>query len=702
MAEIICPTCKTKNRGTAQYCAECGSPLLTGLKPEPAGRKTPAQPPSAEQPPVQAGSARWVLQNRYEMGEALGQGGFGSVYKAIDANLNRVCAIKENLATSEESQRQFMREATVLANLSHPNLPRVTDHFIVPGQGQYLVMDFVEGDDLEKILRKREIIPLGEALEWVIQVAGALEYLHSQEPPVFHRDIKPANIRITPKGKAMLVDFGLVKVYEEHLKTTVGARAITPGFAPPEQYGRGGTDGRTDIYALGATLYNMVTGHEPLESVRRMAGEHMPSAHALNPGVPLRLSDAIERAMDLDPLKRYQHIAEFLIELQAAKAALEQAGEAESPVTVVVSPDMDAPDLVKTAAYAPSKTPSSPAPPTQMTGAGEAFPATLAVEHPQSPPAVSAAKPAGPQRNWLLIGGGVAVLALLCLALFGGGMFALFSRDRGDPVQKTLTAHARLNAPVEKTLTARSEPEITSTSAGTPEKPTQKPESTATPRVGQDATSTRVALKVARTKEAATQVAGRTATAKSAASATRAAIPAEVAPFDQSAVKKYGPRSGNLVHNIDNYIDTLSSGMSLRNFITEVTFEVPYSASTGAWDFGIIFRHYQGDTQFRFFLLSDKSFQITRTIGSPDGEVLAEGTIDNLKTGKGDQNKIRLYVIEGDGWLFVNDEFTTKFDASKHYTGVIMIGVDFITGSTKAGAITPYKDWTIWSVPAQP
>ncbi len=171
--------------------------------------------------PLQTGQ---VFNNRYRIVKLLGQGGFGAVYRAWDSNLNKPCALKENLDVSPEAQRQFTREATVLANLSHPNLPRVTDHFILPGQGQYLVMDFVEGDDLASILKQRGPVPPEQAIAWILQVADALSYLHTRQPPVVHRDIKPANIRLTPDGRAMLVDFGLVKIYNAQLRTTMGAR----------------------------------------------------------------------------------------------------------------------------------------------------------------------------------------------------------------------------------------------------------------------------------------------------------------------------------------------------------------------------------------------------------------------------------------------------------------------------------------------
>ncbi len=187
-----------------------------------------------------------VLNNRYRIVKLLAQGGFGAVYRAWDLNLKIACALKENLSVTPDAQKQFDREATLLASLQHPNLPRVTDHFSIPGQGQYLVMDFVEGEDLQQILdRTRTPIPEHQALAWVDQVCDALSYLHTHYPPIIHRDIKPANIKITPQGRAILVDFGIAKALAPNAKTTQGARAITPGYSPPEQYGQGSTDDRS-------------------------------------------------------------------------------------------------------------------------------------------------------------------------------------------------------------------------------------------------------------------------------------------------------------------------------------------------------------------------------------------------------------------------------------------------------------------------
>jgi hypothetical protein len=267
-----------------------------------------------------------VLHDRYRVVSLMGQGGFGAVYKGWDISLNKHIAIKENLDTSPEAQRQFQHEAQILATLTHPNLPRVQDHFLLPDQGQYLIMDFVEGEDLQDMLIRLGQ-PLSEdyALAWITQVCEALAYLHTQNPPIIHRDIKPANIKITPQGKAVLVDFGISKIYDPKLKTTVGARAVTPGYSPVEQYGQGVTDGRSDIYALGATLYVLLTSQEPQESVQRTLEDTLKSANQINPQVMPTIAQVIHKAMIVSPSGRYQTVPELQTALaDAARRAKDE------------------------------------------------------------------------------------------------------------------------------------------------------------------------------------------------------------------------------------------------------------------------------------------------------------------------------------------------------------------------------------------
>ncbi len=254
-----------------------------------------------------------LIHNRYRIIEILGQGGMGSVYRAIDENLGVPVALKENLFTTEEYMRQFRLEAVILANLRHPNLPRVSDHFELGEQGQYLVMDFIEGEDLRNRMDRLGLITEEDAIQIGAAMCDALAYLHTRRPPILHRDIKPGNVKITPDGHIFLVDFGLAKVYQGNSQaTTTGARAMTPGYSPPEQYGTARTDPRTDIYSLGATLYAALCGVIPEDGLARaMDNAQLTPLRKRNPKISRRFSTAIEKAMAVDPSDRFQNAEDF-------------------------------------------------------------------------------------------------------------------------------------------------------------------------------------------------------------------------------------------------------------------------------------------------------------------------------------------------------------------------------------------------------
>jgi len=259
-----------------------------------------------------------IINSRYRVINLLGQGGFGAVYYVWDINLERYLALKENLDNSPDTQRQFKREAQILFDLVHPNLPKVIDYFVIQGQGQYIVMEYVDGQDLQEMLDvSAGPLPEKQVLQWIEQVCDALSYLHSRNPQIIHRDIKPANIKITSNDKAMLVDFGIAKTYIPNLKTTVGAKAVTPGYSPPEQYGKGTTDARSDIYALGATMYTLLTGHEPPESIDILSGNSPPPLPItfFNSSVSPCVKNAIEHAMQLEYGSRPGSVAEFMASL---------------------------------------------------------------------------------------------------------------------------------------------------------------------------------------------------------------------------------------------------------------------------------------------------------------------------------------------------------------------------------------------------
>jgi serine/threonine protein kinase len=262
-----------------------------------------------------------LLHKRYRIIEILGQGGMGSVYRAVDENLGVDVAVKENLFTTDEYARQFRLEAVILANLRHPNLPRVTDHFVIGDQGQYLVMDHIEGEDLRQRMERVGNITEDDAILIGAAICDALAYLHTRKPPILHRDLKPGNVKITPDGHMFLVDFGLAKVLHGSQATTTGARAMTPGYSPPEQYGTARTDPRTDIYSLGATLYAALSGIIPEDGLARaMDNTQLTPLRKRNSKVSRRLAAAIEKAMGIDPADRFQNAEEFKRALLGSKS----------------------------------------------------------------------------------------------------------------------------------------------------------------------------------------------------------------------------------------------------------------------------------------------------------------------------------------------------------------------------------------------
>ncbi len=233
----------------------------------------------------------------------------GTVYLAYDQTLDIQVAVKENLNPDRDSEAQFRREAKLLASLRHPNLPRVTDHFILD-EIQYLVMDYIEGEDLQTVLTRQQP-SVAEVLRWSDEVCDALTFLHTRQPPVIHRDLKPGNLKLQPDGRVVLVDFGIAKAHTDK-QTATGARGMTPGFSPPEQFGGSGTDPRSDQYALGATLYYLMTGKQPANSIDRMLNQdELTPPREINSEIPVYAEAAITHALALPRDERFSNIASF-------------------------------------------------------------------------------------------------------------------------------------------------------------------------------------------------------------------------------------------------------------------------------------------------------------------------------------------------------------------------------------------------------
>ncbi|HLI69621.1 MAG TPA: serine/threonine-protein kinase [Ktedonobacteraceae bacterium] len=293
-----CDTCGAANRVQATFCFSCGQLLR-------AHSTTNASPQTGLLP------ASHLLKQRYRVLVQVGKGGFGAVYKAADLQFsNRLVAIKEmsqqNLTPQElvEATIAFKREATLLASLTHPNLPRIYEQFTDAGRW-YLVMDFIEGETLEDYILKIPggKLPVEKTLSIGLQVCSVLEYLHSRQPPIIFRDLKPANIMFTPSGHIYLIDFGIARHFTPgQSRDTVALGSA--GYAAPEQYGKSQTTPRTDIYALGATLHELLTGLNPADSPFHFAPIHLPPHPAHT-----ELEQLIARMVEVDATKRPASIA---------------------------------------------------------------------------------------------------------------------------------------------------------------------------------------------------------------------------------------------------------------------------------------------------------------------------------------------------------------------------------------------------------
>src|SRR5215472_5722792 len=276
-----------------------------------------------------------LLDGRYIVGALINRGGFGAVYRGIDTGeSDQPCAIKETYDVTPSARRQALTEASILFTVRNKHLPQIYDAFGANGRF-YLVMQLIEGEDLLKLLKTRGW-PCSEeeVITWLLPIMQVLQELHSRTPAVIHRDIKPGNIILTPDQTAVLVDFGLTKLYDPDGNTQTMIKAVSAGFSPVEQY-VGKTTPQSDIYSMAATIYFLLTMTAPQGAMQRAMRDELVPVRVLNTQVSPRTEAVLLRAMEIDAPQRFASMGEFA-------AALRQ------PFPASYAPVLD-PDLVQAA-----------------------------------------------------------------------------------------------------------------------------------------------------------------------------------------------------------------------------------------------------------------------------------------------------------------------------------------------------------------
>jgi serine/threonine protein kinase len=274
-----------------------------------------------------------LLQDRYLIEKKIGAGGMGAVYLAVDKRFDNYVAIKETFYIDQEFGEAFEREARLLNASQHSVLPHVSDYF-TENNGYFLVMQFIEGEDLSDILKREGAFPVGEVLRWTDSLLDALEYLHSQDPPIIHRDIKPHNLKLTPRGDIMLLDFGLAKLNYADTAGEISVFGYSRTYSPLEQIQGTGTDPRSDIFALGATVYHLLTGRPPVDALTRAAAivggkpDPIRSADEVVPAISPAIASVLHSALTLNPENRF-------ISAKAMREALAHARHDEPKPEIV-------------------------------------------------------------------------------------------------------------------------------------------------------------------------------------------------------------------------------------------------------------------------------------------------------------------------------------------------------------------------------
>jgi serine/threonine protein kinase len=655
--------------------------------------------------------------DRYQIGNEIGRGGMATVYQAYDPRFERTVALKvlpRQFMHDPEFRARFHREAKTIAALEHPAIVPVYDYGEDDGL-LFLVMRYMPGGSLADRLEKGALTIEESAL--ILQRLGAaLDRAHSQG--IIHRDLKPSNILFDQYGDAFLADFGIARVATSASNLTAsGSLMGTPTYMSPEQiYGDKELDGRSDIYALGVILFQMLTGHLPYEAdtPARMMMKHVlePIPHILEerPDLPPEADGVVCKALAKERDERFSSATELGLALHTLTPKSQPVDDFRTQMATIQA--QIAPNLEVFTTLSPPESEPSPAETepedleVESTGEEEVLPAKRAAgSRHRSPadspppelskavlaemdlpdlPAKALPSPAAPvpvsparRRGWLWLLVGIGLMACLCATAV---IAFMFSRE------------------LESRLSDSTSPlEIVSSSAD-------------------DSTATSVPFPVLDVREAAAATArGALAETRESMAATRA-VDGAAAELDLASTRSslaatragsvelaggvtavFGPRSGQLLHDDDNTIETAYSGVNLRNFVARVIVTNPYAAAEHGWDFGFIFRQTEPGEELRLVIRSDGQWNLNNRQGSSDN-FIQEGTLSApLNVAQTGQNDLLLIASDGVGYFFLNGQWIARLDLSgRNDFGNLALGIGFYNSNEQAGFVSRYDSFAVW------
>lgn len=651
--------------------------------------------------------------DRYVVESEIGRGGMATVYKAYDPRFERSVALKvlpREFLHEPEFRARFHREAKVIAALEHYAIVPVYD-FGEDDNQPFLVMRLMTGGSLSDRLEKGSI-PLEETSKIFDRLCSALSRAHSQG--LVHRDLKPSNVLFDQDNQAYLADFGIVRVASSSSALTASGSVVgTPTYMSPEQvYGDKEIDARSDIYALGVILFQMLTGHAPYDAdtpakvMMKHILDPVPQLHQTRPDLPQDFDDVISRAMAKERDARYSSAKDLSVALATAvtqrmqqpninaELAALQAGitptvtheKTPTPTPPIQQSPVEVPETAES-----TLTPPQPSP-------VELPPAPISEPIIHTPPTESA-----PRRWTAFMVGGIVVVCLLCIV----GIYVIYSFIDDLEITPTETSVAVVQATATPEASTE-EPEATAT-ASQLQLPTDTPAvipsntpASSGPIEGADAT--RQSLEATRAA-ALTPVENNADATRQSLEATRAAAAAQTpdATATSSISQEYGPDAvfgpvdGEIPHDSDEFLESIYAGVSLSNFMARITFDNPYPISEGDWDFGFIFRQEDFNHELRLIVLSDGSWSLSNREDT-DEETVQEGDVGRyLDTDSTGGNELTLIALDDLGYFFLNGEFIDTLDLSdRTELGDVSATIGFYDSTERAGETTFYEAFTVW------